>query len=196
MTTKTFLHKTPKWFSTYTDMLKRNRGLFVFSLVMMLAAPLHPLLKAYETRLTPVFDYQNYYYDWDSLLWGISVILPVVLSIVTPFLSFHYLYSRRAIDLYHSLPIKRSALFLGRFLAGFTITLLPAAAGLGSAWAISHALDVQDRLSESVGQIFTVLCLSICFCGFCHLLLRYHLGSDFIWNGSDGCAAWDLLQCA
>lgn len=172
MTTKTFLHKTPKWFSTYTDMLKRNRGLFVFSLVMMLAAPVHPLLKAYETRLTPVFDYQNYYYDWDSLLWGISVILPVVLSIVTPFLSFHYLYSRRAIDLYHSLPIKRSALFLGRFLAGFTITLLPAAAGLGSAWAISHALDVQDRLSESVGQIllfsaclYVFVVFVICCCG-------------------------------
>lgn len=159
MTTKISLHKAPKWFSTYLDTLIKNKGLLIFSLVMMLSAPACTLLKAYESRMRPLFGYQGTHYDWEYLLLAISVALPVVLSVVTPFLVFYYLYNRRAIDMYHSLPIKRAALFVGRFGAGFTMTLLPAVFGLGSAKLLSVMLSVQDRLSSRAGHI---LLLSVC----------------------------------
>ncbi|MBR1930990.1 MAG: hypothetical protein IJ833_05900 [Lachnospiraceae bacterium] len=59
-----------------------------------------------------------------------SIILFIGALIVGIF-GYRYLYSRKMIDLYHSMPVKRNALFLIHYIDGFLIWLIPMLISLG-----------------------------------------------------------------
>lgn len=44
---------------------------------------------------------------------------------ITAILLFRFMHNKRSTDFYHALPISRTAMFFGRFLAGFTILAVP-----------------------------------------------------------------------
>lgn len=146
MTTKTSLHKCGSWTATYSDTVKRNRSVFIFGIVLMMAAPLGAILDITTERNSGLL----------SFFIVLTVVVPMALSVLIPIIIFRYLHSKKAIDTYHSLPVKRTTLFLGKFLAGLTIALVPALLGYGLAFAIglldhsAAALNVYNDFIDTI----------------------------------------------
>ena len=103
MTTKTSLHKCGSWVATYADTVKRNRSVFIFGIVLMMAAPLGAVLDITNERNGGLL----------SFLTVLTVIVPMALSVLIPIIVFRYLHSKKAIDTYHSLPVKRHSRLSG-----------------------------------------------------------------------------------
>ncbi|MDD6237559.1 MAG: hypothetical protein PUB00_09285 [Clostridiales bacterium] len=137
MTTKTSLHKCGSWTATYADTVKRNRSVFIFGIVLMMSAPLGAVLNITTEHNGGLL----------AFFMVLTVVVPMALSILIPIIVFRYLHSKKAIDTYHSLPVKRTTLFLGKFLAGLTVALVPALLGYGLAFAIGFLDDPTPTLN-------------------------------------------------
>ena len=150
MTTKTSLHKKIGLWAAYAETFKQNRSILIFGFVLMLAAPLYPVFStASDTSLKPL----SLLSDLNGMLYLLSVSVPVVMSAILPFLVFGYLHNRRAVDLYHSLPIKRFHLFTGKFLSGLTVVILPCAIGYGLGALVAGILEQGEDLVNVMGQV-------------------------------------------
>ena len=146
MTTKTSLHKCGSWVATYADTVKRNRSVFIFGIVLMMAAPLGAVLDITNERNGGLL----------SFLTVLTVIVPMALSVLIPIIVFRYLHSKKAIDTYHSLPVKRTTLFLGKFFAGLTIALVPALLGYGLTFAIGMLENAGPSLNAYQGFSYEI----------------------------------------
>ena len=146
MTTKTSLHKCGSWTATYADTIKRNRSVFIFGIVLMMAAPIGAVLDITNERNDGLL----------SFLTVLTVIVPMALSVLIPIIVFRYLHSKKAIDTYHSLPVKRTTLFLGKFFAGLTIALVPALLGYGLAFAIGMLDNAGPSLNAYPGFSYEI----------------------------------------
>lgn len=51
--------------------------------------------------------------------------LVVVSAVICAFTVFSYLHSRKQLDVYHSIPVKRGKLFLTQYLSGFSLFMIP-----------------------------------------------------------------------
>ena len=146
MTTKTSLHKCGSWVATYADTVKRNRSVFIFGIVLMMAAPLGAVLDITNERNGGLL----------SFLTVLTVIVPMALSVLIPIIVFRYLHSKKAIDTYHSLPVKRTTLFLGKFFAGLTIALVLALLGYGLTFAIGMLENAGPSLNAYQGFSYEI----------------------------------------
>lgn len=145
MTTKTSLIKCGSWAATYADTVKRNRSVFIFGIILMMAAPLGAILDITTDRSGGLL----------SFLTVLTIVVPMALSVLIPIIVFRYLHSKQAIDTYHSLPVKRTTLFLGKFFAGLTIALMPALLGYGLAFAVEmldYAGSSYPNFSYEIGM--------------------------------------------
>lgn len=55
--------------------------------------------------------------------WG----LPLVMAVLLPLLIFSYVNNKQALDVFHAAPVRRGSLYLGRYLGGLVLVLLPLA---------------------------------------------------------------------
>lgn len=138
MTTNTSSHRPCNWTAAFADSLRRNRALLIFSFLLLLSAPLQSLLENAGSGS-----------GLESIFAVLEASVPILLSVVVPFIVFNYLHSRRAIDLYHALPIKRASLFIGKYLSGLVLVLAPTLLGYGLAW-LTEALA-----NGSIGPLMT-----------------------------------------
>ena len=51
--------------------------------------------------------------------------LPLGMAVLLPLLIFSYVNQKQALDVFHAAPVRRSSLYLGRYLAGLVLVLLP-----------------------------------------------------------------------
>lgn len=99
-------------------LLKRNTRFMVLTGIAM-------------TVLFPILAFTNYLIDgsYNQFVFTtgrVFILLLLVLSIfIVPFLLFSYLNSKKNLDVYHALPIKRRDLYFTTLLAAFAIILIP-----------------------------------------------------------------------
>jgi hypothetical protein len=101
--------------------LRKNLAIAVTTFILMLLALPVILL------MLPIRQYDS---TWIMELFRYLVAIPVfAVSVVVLILSagqmFSFLHRQNAVDVYHALPVRRATLFLGRFLAGALLVLLP-----------------------------------------------------------------------
>ena len=86
---------------------------------------------------------------------------------------YRYLFSRRMVDLYHSVPISRSRLFLTKYLHGLLIWFLPFAISCGSIFLFYVIRSAGESFFWSGLYAFakTFLLLLLCYFIFYHLFL-------------------------
>lgn len=98
---------------------------------------------------------------------SLSLLMVLILSVLT----FQYMHQKRSVDLFHSLPINRSALLGGRILSCLIALLIPLAVNF--ALTLVVAVVYQVAFSEfigffltSLGWVFLMACASFFFCTF------------------------------
>lgn len=98
---------------------------------------------------------------------SLSLLMVLILSV----LAFQYMHQKRSVDLFHSLPVSRSALLGGRVLSCLVALLIPLV--LNFALTLVVAAVYQVALSEfmgfflvSLGWILLMACASFFFCSF------------------------------
>ena len=113
--------------------LKQNSWMFgLTGLMHLLTGPVVFLLGTSNYRNwsenTAVTRYHRFFTD-SFFIWQLFTMLG---CLGIGIFIYRYLFSRRMVDLYHSVPISRSRLFLTKYLHGFFIWFLPFAVSCGS----------------------------------------------------------------
>lgn len=91
----------------------------------------------------------------------ISLFLPaVILSVLSAVQGFSYLYHRKRVDMYHSLPVKKSRRFAVIWLNGLMIYLLPSLVGFfgGLLVAAGHGVAGGEMVRQA-GQLYLMMLL-------------------------------------
>lgn len=161
MTINTFSHKPCSWTAAFADSMRRNRSLLIFSALLMLSAPLQVCLENSGVGNGP-----------EAFFIMLEIAVPILLSVIIPFLVFSYLHNRRAVDLYHALPIKRTSLFIGKYLSGLLLVAAPTVLGYGLAFLVgslgSHIRElpgiVTCVLPETI-MLYTFVVFMVVCCG-------------------------------
>lgn len=122
-------------------------------------------------RLT---EYYENFFRSDALV-TVGAVLTVG-SIITAIWGFRYLYSRKMVDLYHSIPLKRERLFFVVYLNGLLIWLVPflvaVAVTLILVFANMAAYGALAYFGAVAGIALRLTCMAIlCYLSFYHILL-------------------------
>ena len=161
--------------------MKQNAWMLALAaLVQFLAGPVFYLLSAANAltnyngtdssfvyiRLARFFD-NNYF---------LIQLFAILLSIALCIFSYRYLFSKRMLDLYHSVPITRTRLFITKYLQGFLVWFLPFLMGslmvvLIAALRLSFLGGFRYIPLLLKGWIGSTLLLILCFFIFYHLFL-------------------------
>ncbi|MGL5978694.1 MAG: hypothetical protein ACRCZJ_06860 [Erysipelotrichaceae bacterium] len=88
---------------------------------------------------------------------SITTLIILVASIVIPLFNLNYLFSKKALDFYHSMPIPKQEILVGRSLFGLLVVLLPTLllAGLSSVIVLTKGNDIS--LTSYWMSIFHIL---------------------------------------
>lgn len=114
-----------EWKETYFWSLKKSRGMMaLLSLLMFIGFPVIILI-SFANKTQPS--------DWEQAFsrnaYGLSMFLvtPLLLlfTLVISASLFHYLHEKRSVDLFHSLPVGRIPMLLGRWCAALTVLFVP-----------------------------------------------------------------------
>lgn len=103
-----------------TYFMKSNLRVFILEMIILFI--LIPFVIFNETNSFSDFAHNR---DYFITLSGMSIFSMCVLSIITPLYIFRYLHNKQSCDLYFSLPIKRSHLFLIDYILGVLLALIP-----------------------------------------------------------------------
>lgn len=167
MTTTT---SSPKRFGHYLgDILRKNRAnmLYLFAIGFVIL-PLRYLTYTYrdmEAGMNGLYLPGNTgLYTIGSLV--LTSLLWMLATLIFGFIGTSYMQNRRAVDLYHSLPLTRAELLMGSFLGSFLTVSLPmtvnylltmAAAAVRSHIApIRNAFSCSNSILEVLGWLITV----------------------------------------
>lgn len=97
---------------------KKYNGYFIlFTILLFSSFPL-PLVLNHLNR-------HSFLSDDLSISIVILLFFGVLLAIITPFIIYTYLTSKKAVDVYHALPIKRTDLFLTNNLSSYLLVIIP-----------------------------------------------------------------------
>ncbi len=93
----------------------------------------------------------------------VLVLAAAVMAVVCAIQGFSYLYQRKKVDLYHSLPVKKSSRFVIIWMNGILIYLIPSLAGMaaGVLVAVSQGVMTGDLLYTIINVLSTTLLLYI-----------------------------------
>ncbi|MCD8189523.1 MAG: hypothetical protein LUD78_04775 [Clostridiales bacterium] len=151
--------------------LRNNRVFAVFfglwTMISMPTVTLSAILgnQAYYTDMTNWEGYtaesvaqlygQAVYYNLLAFLRsGVFLVLMLYL-VVYCCNSFGYMHTRRSVDLFHALPIRRRPLLLGGYVAGLLTAILPMAVGFGLCQAVCAAYSVSlPNAARSLWALF------------------------------------------
>lgn len=137
-------------------LLKRNSRFMILTGIAM-------------TVLFPILAFTNYLIDgsYNQFVFAtgrIFILILLVLSVfIVPFLLFSYLNSKKNLDVYHALPIKRRDLYFTTLLAAFAIILIPYTLVyiIGNVYYLSVIPDVDAILLIKQYYFSVALTLSI-----------------------------------
>ena len=167
---------------TYLWSLKRNRGMMaLFAALLFLAFPVLLLfgLANANIRMDPMTlevygvsaQYASVFGDMTGSAMTLSV--PTLCALFTLLFAvqlFRYMHMKRSVDLFHSLPVRRSAMLLGRILAGLTALYIPLALNVGIASLIALCFNIENKGGQ-IGDLFVqmlglmlVLAAAFLFC--------------------------------
>ena len=119
-------------------------------------------------------EYYGNFFRSDALL-TVGAVLTAG-SIITAIWGFRYLYSRKMVDLYHSIPVKRERLFFVVYLNGLLIWLVPFLVAVGITlilvFANMAAYGALAYFGAVAGTALRLACVAIlCYLSFYHILL-------------------------
>ncbi len=102
--------------------LGQNKAyLIIYTILFFISSPLGVIItKINDGRYIDYYETSNQ----AAQPYGL-VVVGIFLALVTPFLIFNYLTSKKSIDVYHALPIKRSTLFNTHWLSSVLLVILP-----------------------------------------------------------------------
>ena len=121
--------------AVFCDTVRRYRNPFIlYWAAMIIFGPLAAIID----YVTEVGDARNHLVSWGgSDLFGLCMLITLGASVVIPMVVFSYLDNRRALDVFHALPVTRGKLFWGNMLATlfllfapFVVCVLPVAAAV------------------------------------------------------------------
>ena len=130
MTQTTLFSDKQLFVSLYKSALRRMKGMFlIYTLLCFITYPMPYLMKAVDAARRAAQGYRYYgligipeiYTDISALLYFAVVIAGAVLISVY---CNSFMHNRRAVDVFHALPVKRGVLLLANFAAVATILLL------------------------------------------------------------------------
>lgn len=95
---------------------KDKSYLLIYGLLFLAVFPLPVLVTKINMGIT----------HYDSIS-GISsyIIFAILLVLITPFIQYNYLFSKKSVDVYHAIPVKRSELFVTQFISSLILVLIP-----------------------------------------------------------------------
>lgn len=169
MTWKKLFFKT-----TFHDLKKRSWCMALIFIIQFFAIPVRSLLFIQECRN----NYSSFYYKesvqrlFEEEIFGfggllLSLIL-ILSAVILAMSGYSYLNSRKKVDFIHSMPIKREALFLSRYVGGVLLYMVPLLLNVGIGLLIA-----------AVSKCFTVYILKDAL-----WLLIYHLVYFLLFYGT------------
>lgn len=126
--------------TTFHDLKKRSWCMALIFIIQFFVIPVRALLPIQSQGSVYGSQHSVYYKETIQMLFendiftfgSVLLILMLILSAVILAMSgFSYLNSRKKVDFIHSMPIKREALFLSRYVAGVLLYMLPLIVNVG-----------------------------------------------------------------
>jgi len=100
--------------SVFCDNLKRYKSIWIlYTLLSFLLLPFSMVLTYISTGDTYVATEVFFH------------ALTIIMSVILPLILFNYINNKQAIDVFHSLPVKRKNLYWGNYLFGLAVLLIP-----------------------------------------------------------------------
>lgn len=130
MTSTTFFHE---FSGAYRWTLKKNIGILILLAVLtFLAGPLILFMTIpgwagyrFDTEAEWLRSMRGSFASFMGYAPVAAIVLILIFAAVLCVMLFGYMQKRRSVDLFHSLPVRREAMLLGRWCAGITILLAP-----------------------------------------------------------------------
>ena len=158
---------------TYRWSIKRNRGMMaLFATLLFLMFPAVVLFGLANANIRtdsmtlevyPISEqYANVFGDivrYTMLLTVSS--LCALFTLLFAVQLFRYMHNKRSTDLFHALPVQRSAMLLGRVLAGLTALYVPLLLNTGVTALIALFFDIEDKGGQIGGLFLQVLGLML-----------------------------------
>ena len=146
--------------------IKKNLGITgIYSLFLLIFFPLSTL---YTRLSTPIYvphleggirDPAMTVSPVTSINFSFLFVFPALFCVFIALLLFNYLHNKKATDLYHSLPVSRTALFFSKYLAGFAIVFVPLAVVLG----INTLVESVFLPDFTQFRVYSLMNLGVCF---------------------------------
>lgn len=161
MTLKTYSNKK-QTLGMLTFSVRQNLGLIILSVVAVLL-----VCPGYVTiRISDFTSYDNKIFTDNTILSLFSVLMTIASSIgvfVYNIINFNYLYSKKASDVFHAVPLTRFELLLSRATASLISIIIPIAVGYLSMLlvALFTPLVIVDIKILFIGLLFNLLTLLI-----------------------------------
>ncbi len=100
--------------TVFCDNLRRYKSIWIlYTLLSFLLLPFSMVLAYISTGNTYVATELFFH------------ALTVIMSVILPLILFNYINNKQAIDVFHSLPVKRKNLYWGNYIFGLTVLLVP-----------------------------------------------------------------------
>ena len=104
--------------AVFLDTMSRYRNpLILYFIAMVIFGPVSLLMSSHRTSSGVLY--------LEAPLLVLAVLTTLGASVVIPMVVFSYLDNKRALDVFHSLPVTRGKMFAGNFLAGLTLLYAP-----------------------------------------------------------------------
>lgn len=139
---------------------------FLFVIPVYIATYLEQTLKILE-KGTEISEKKMILTKASMYCLGISngplVILTIILAVVCGISGFYYLQSKKKVDFYHSIPVKRDSLFISKYLIGIAIYVIPYLVSLAIGFVIAGANGAfQTNVWVEAWKAFGINLLSYC----------------------------------
>lgn len=147
---------------TYLWALKKHKGISaLLALLMFMALPmlLIMIMPNLKTRVYPAIardESTKYFIERIAELNAFFVVpLILIFTILFSALLFGYMHQKRSVDLFHSLPVGRTPMMLGRLLAGFTLITAPVLLNFAITFIVGACYSVD--ISQCYGTVSYML---------------------------------------
>lgn len=171
MTSTTYSNRGKKEFKeTYLWSLKKSRGMMaLLALLMFLALPLILMITVTSRQSNPdilltagrkLSSFTNYI----TMLTSFAVTPLILIFIVVIAVSlFSYLHQKRSIDMFHSLPVGRTPMLLGRWCAGLTAIFAPILVNyvIAAIIGVCYGIDVGNSFVLAMNSVLWLILMSV-----------------------------------
>ncbi|MDF2566861.1 MAG: putative rane protein, partial [Oscillospiraceae bacterium] len=176
MTTQKSLHNQSSFLGNYLFILRRNIGLMIMNFVIgFVTSGLFFIIRVFQDD--SMYRFQSVS-PMPMLI--LSLIATSVFAVLIPLMVNSYLFNKRAIDVYHSIPISRKNLFLSNYLAGYTVLMIPVLLNLLICLSSMPYLVNQTEMSyDSFFEIVKVFICGLTFVYSVVIFIMVNCGTTF-----------------